>query len=274
MNLTTGTPAWLAVQLATGGETIGVCMLATALLVSEDADERLISETFTGMARAHDPLADLQAFWTDIVAQHPWMDGKIGPLVDWLEGASDAMGDTVRRLAERLSTISVWGCDGEADGDLLARVIQTMRAIETRTFHTGEFAFYTPMQAAMMFTLGIDEVYTPHKDGTIESTDKRELPREGQGFMDAWAGSGTRVIGLSYLMRGEGIDPTKIRWTLQEADGMLLALAAVNMVVYNIGENITLIHDRQFQDTWQAAHAAGFKRIHDLPPASVLEPRW
>lgn len=272
--LSTGTPAWLATKLLKGGETVGVCLLASALLVSDEADDDAIAEVFEGMGRVVNPLIDLQGLWTDVLAQHPWMDGHMGPLVDWMDGASDSIVDTVRELCAFLATVSVWGCDEQADGDLLARVIQTMRMIETKTFHTGQYAFYTPEQAALMSIMGADELYTRDKTGEWALTSERRTLRNGGSFGDLWAGSGTRIIGQAMLMRAEGQDPTTVRWLLRDGDGMLLALAAVNMVVYNIGEQITLEHDRAFQDSWLAAHAAGFKRVHDLPPLAAIEPRW
>lgn len=270
-NLCVSTPAYLASQLMKGGEMVGVSLLASALLASDDDQE--ISEVFERMSKGLDPMHDLHGLWVDVLAEHPWMVGKMGPLVDWMDGAPDPMIDTVRDLCRFLATMSVWVCMEEADEDLLGRVIQTMRAIETRTFHTGDYVFTPPMESALAFLFGQDLIFT-EKKGQLVETKKRQLLKPGQRFMDAYAGTGTRIVGMGMLHRASGVDPTTIGWVLQEADGMFLALAGVNMVLNDMGEHIELRHSRVYQDSLLAAHARGLTPVWDLPPAALLEPRW
>lgn len=270
-NLATAGPAYLASKLKRGGEMIGVSLLATALLASDEDQE--IAETFARMAEAVNPLLDIEALWEGVVEEHPWMDGKLGPLIDWMAGAPDPMVESAREICRFLSTLSVWSCMNGADGDLLAQVIQTMRSVETRTFHLGEYLFAPPHIAALKFLTATDTQYR-RVDGEMVLTQERVLPQDGESMMDAWAASGTRVIGLGMLIRMEGRDPANVLWTLQEADGMLLAIAGVNMVLHEMGEQIELVHSRDYQDALLASHAKGFTPQWDLPPASVLEPRW
>lgn len=274
------TPGWLALNLMHGGETVGLCMLATAMLVSDDSDDIEISRAFNAISAAYDPLEDLRSFWAQQQADHPFLQGNIGPLVDWLDGAPESLNRTVQRCAATLGGVSISGADEQADHDLLARVLQSMRECQAGTMTSGQWKFVTQEQQMLKTALGLDDVYVPYekvgKKGRktrgwrrAETLEER-LPREGTTFRDQWAGSGVRAVTLARMMRALGLDPTKVTWSLQEADGMMLAIAGVNMVAWEMGEHIELIHD----DTYQVAAQAAYAATRDLPPAVLLAPQW
>jgi hypothetical protein len=244
-NLSVPRPGWISAKLMPAGSAIGLAMLGVAVTMEDGmASDDQINAWYARIAVDDDPIWEINQHYVALEAAYPFLVGFLGPLTAWTEYPQVEQADLVRSAAQMLSEIAWSHTEPAAGGDILGRVHNDMNAIGARR---SEVFDYTPidLQAIAAIAQGLDP--------------------DLRSFMDAWCGSGIRVIGLAKALRIIGGDPAQVRWHLNDPSPMAIALAGLNMVGYQIGPDVTLRCDRRWAEIWAANRGSDPLVLHGLP---------
>lgn len=222
------TPGWLAMKLYRHGYDLAMCLLAAGFLTASDGPGTLedgqadACRFYREIAGSDEPDLDLQLFWSTQIRVHPWIDGHLGPLVDWLADCPPVKVPEINKAAALLAEVDIIGAAFNAEGDLLGRVYNELQAIAER--RREPFAgTQTAIAVALPHLTGLDNLRKP-----------------GSAYADLMCSTAIRAVMTAAALTRIGGDPAQVDWYLADCDENLLALAAVNTVAAEMGPNVHL----------------------------------
>lgn len=245
---------WFAAKMMAGGIPVGLALLGIAVTfnggVAHDDD---VNGYFAQLAATDDSVYAVNEYYRGLEQEFPFLSGYLGAVTEWTEMPGDHQYEQVRALAAELSSIRWSEVEEFVGGDLLGRVHAHMLAIGARRTRIFDY-------------VSIEEAYV----GLIR---QGAFLVAGDGkFLDAWCGSGTRVIAYSQLMADMDNEPEG--YVLNDPSPTSIATAGLNMVNYQI-PNVRLACDRAWAERWAATRGlmvtpAGRMQLppelaHDVP---------
>lgn len=254
MGLCTPETGWIAAKLMPAGATIGLSLLGVAVALNQgQASDEEINDWYEAFATDSDPVYLLNHFYVELEQQYPFLLGHLGALTGWTEAPDIQSSQVAVDATEHLKTIRWSETEPRAGGDILGRVKNQMDSIghrRTKVFHYGSIA------DAML--------------GIVERGHGLEQQRS---FVDAWCGSGCRVIGMAQVQRMLGHDTTKTAWRLNDPAPTAVAMAGLNMVAYDIGPDVKLMCDREWSEIWSASSLWSVTPalLASLPPELAID---
>jgi hypothetical protein len=246
VSLSVPQPGWIAVNLAPSGMAIALSTLGLGITLSDGkgGDEE-IADFYAALAADYDPVWTLTEHYVDLEARYPFLLGWLAPLTKWTEQATDFQAGEVSRCAKVLSTVSFSGAEEEAFGDLFSRVFAHLN---TAGYKRSVIFDYTPPDfAELMMHI------------------RNDVIPEGGSFTDLWCGTGTRVIAMASAMRRMNRDPHKAAWRLNTPNPTELAMAGLNCVAADLGQDVALACDRQWSEVWAASFPDPYE-LRSMPP--------
>lgn len=204
-------------RLAGDGLDVPLSVTAQAMLLLGSG---LVDAWLAHLASTDDPLHTLALMWKTYQTEAPWLEDYLGPLTNWMDGATPDRAERVRRCAGAFHDVD-FHATVEAEpycGDILGPLYLELRSRYDRK-RTG--AFYTPMNVALMM-------------GMMTS------PEEGKSVFDPCCGSGAMLVGAARAMRKAGRNPANCLWAANDIDPMAVALCGVQLTAHGMGPHIWL----------------------------------
>lgn len=229
----------IALETKPAGEIGTLALLGIGVVHSGGTpfEDRFIADLYADLAADRDIAGTIRDCWVYATAEHPWMNPHLDPALDYLRDPPPHTVDGLRVAAGHLSTVSISGSEHMADADLLGHVLTEHRALIHKRQRPGH-----------SFTLS---------EAMVDVLLQNPIPQNGQSFGDLWAASGMRAVAVATLMRDADRDPTTCRWMLLEGDPMFRMVLAMNLLAWELGENITIHDGTQHKQSLIAAYMNG-----------------
>lgn len=253
MGLCTPETGWIAARLMPAGATIGLSLLGVAVALNQgQASDDEINDWYEAFSADSDPVYLLNHFYIDLEQRYPFLVGYLGALSGWTEAPDIQSSQAAVDVAQHLKTICWSETEPRAGGDLLGRVKNQMDSIGHRRTRVFDYASIADAVVGIL---------------------ERGHVQQQRSFIDAWCGSGCRVIGMAKLQEMLGHDVAKISWRLNDPAPSAIAMAGLNMVGYGIGPDVKLMCDRQWSEIWSASSLWSVTpaMLDSLPPELAID---
>ncbi|MEU6719878.1 N-6 DNA methylase [Nonomuraea sp. NPDC046802] len=175
-------------------------------------------------------IAVLNELWTMFAVTRPELFIRVAtPFFRWLEDEETtenrrAAAHATGRAAVRAGLFQIAGTSEKAiEGDVLGLVYQELRHAKARK-EGGDF--FTPSDAA---DLG----------ASLKLKDLSEI-RPGMSFLDDQGGTGGMLRATAKILRDNGLDPREMWWYGNDVDPVAVAAMAVNVHVWDLGNQVIL----------------------------------
>lgn len=246
MNLTTPTPGWISIRMRHYGIPLVLSLLGIAITLEDgNASDEEINRHFDLLATEDDGVWVINQYYVALEEQHPFLSGFLGAITRWTEEPALHHYEHVREAAAVLRTIKWSAAEEKAGGDLLGSVCNDMQSVGARRASVFDFPDVNAQAIRFMMT---------------------QNPWALKSFMDAWCGSGTRVLGVIKAMRAAGRNTDELEWILNDPAPKSIAMAGLNMVGVGQTANVTLKCDQEWANLWAASHAGDTYSLRQLPP--------
>lgn len=163
-------------------------------------------------------VALLRKVWGQWWLQHPHLAEMARPITAWLDEPSDPLVTAARAVADEAMRRQIKKYQG-LDTDLLSYVVTELRSRGSRKA-LGEY--HTP----------------PDVCDTMAWTLLRELPEKGESFCEPTSGTGGMIRAQAFRIKQLGGVPADYVWHMADLDPIATACAAVNALVWNLGNQV------------------------------------
>ncbi|REE61479.1 N-6 DNA methylase [Streptomyces sp. 3212.3] len=162
-------------------------------------------------------------------SRRPDLGARMAPLMGWLtEDGVEEKAYAVRRVTETALRYGILQMTGDpdpgnrADTDLMSWTITSLRSHGARQ--------------------GLGEYHTPPElcDMMARTTVGDEPPKKGSWFHEPAGGSGGMFRALAQHLRHLRLDPADYGWAINDIDPLAAAGAAVNAIVWGLGQNVVV----------------------------------
>lgn len=210
-----------AVAPARGAQHLSIALsLSATAVVVQGAPAPLATLFLEHLETTDDVVADLTRLWSLTSETAPYLRGRLGPLLGWMDRPVEGDAQAARACAGVLARASLGDllASPQLGGDVLGPLYACLRS-HSSAQSLG--AFYTPMPvsaalAALCATSEGDAVHEPS------------------------CGSGGMLVAVARDMRSRGLDPATCSWVLNDVDPTAVALAGVNALAHGFGPSVTL----------------------------------
>jgi hypothetical protein len=180
---------------------------------------------------------------------------------------------TVRAVTKTALDKGLFDLTGHADpylrsqADVLSPTLTMMRSTGAMQ---GLGEFHTPpavTDAIAINTLGVIGMGAISQGKPLEP---------GQSILDPAAGTGGMIRSAAQVMRSQGMDPADFEWAMVDIDPIAAACAAVNAMVWGLGNRVTVACDDSLanrnavEDAYKQARAAFEHRDRMLGQARMI----
>lgn len=230
MGLSVPTPGWLATRMMHAGTPVALALLGIAVTLADGkASDEELDEFFYNLSRTDDSVWVVNQHYVALEHAYPFLSGYLGAITGWTEQPGLEQYNQVRQIACDLNTVCWSKTEPAAGGDLMGRVANQMMSIGARRTRVFD--------------------YVPIGEAYAEMVMRGLWTRPHGSFIDAWCGSGTRVVALHRLLLDCGYS-TDIPWRLNDPNPSAIAMAGLNMVAYDVGPDVKLSCNREWAEVW------------------------
>ncbi|MFC0112592.1 N-6 DNA methylase [Kibdelosporangium aridum] len=184
--------------------------------------------------------------WRSVIQHRPESTHLLYPILGWWFDEIDT--DTrrhvhaVARAALRAGQVDLTGTGRRFEVDLLGTVLTVLRP---KSALKAQGQFYTPPGVGAVMA-GLSNV------------------EEGGSVEDPTMGTGGLFRAVAEVMRQKGQRPSTMRWVGCDVDGLAVACATVNSLIWGLGRDIVFLVGSAFTPDWEIAATAQRDHLREI----------